>query len=587
VNGEHTITRKEKAKEMNNQQVAQVFNTLADMLEIQGEVIYKILAYRRAAENIASLTRDINELQRQGQLRTISGVGEAIAEKLDALLTTGSFDLLDRARAEVPAGVVELLRVQDVGPRKAKLFWKELGITSIAALEAAAREGKLRGLPGMGAKSEAKLLANIEAFKRRASDTRMPLGVAFPLSQSILHELMQVPSVLRAASAGSLRRMKETIGDLDFLIAAREAELVMERFVSLPVVAEVIARGPTKSSVRLTNGAQADLRVLEPERWGTALQYFTGSQAHNVRLREIAQKKGLSLNEYAITREKDGKEILCAEEAEVYRTLGLPLIPPELREDRGEFERDIPELVTADDLLGDLQMHTTWSDGKASVEEMARGAQARGYRYILITDHTQSLGVAGGLTPERSKKQRQEIDAVNARLKGIRVLHGAEVEILADGTLDFSDEVLASLDIVMAALHTGLRQERDKATARMLSAIRNLHVDIIAHPSGRLIGERDGADLDLEAILKAAAETRTILEINAHPSRLDLSDLNARRAIEMGCKLSIGTDAHEAQGFDVMFYGVAVARRAWATKEDVVNTWPLDRLLRWVRERRG
>jgi DNA polymerase (family 10) len=570
---------------MNNSEVAQVFNALADMLEIQGEVIYKILAYRRAAENIAALGRDVNELQRAGQLRSIPGVGEAIAEKLDALLTTGTFDLLDRARAEVPAGVVELLRVQDVGPRKARLFWKELGITSIAELETAAREGKLRSLPGMGAKSEAKILANIEAFKRRASETRMPLGVAYPLSQAILQELMQVPTVLRAASAGSLRRMRETIGDLDFLVAAQDARLVMDRFISLPFVAEVIAHGPTKSSVRLTNGAQADLRVLEPQRWGTALQYFTGSQAHNVRLREIAQKKGLSLNEYAITREKGGQEILCAEEAQVYQKLGVPFIPPELREDRGEFDRDIPPLVAQADLLGDLQMHTTWSDGKATVEEMARAAQARGYRYILITDHSQSLGVTGGLTPERLRKQRREIDAANARLNGLRVLHGAEVEIRADGTLDFPDDVLASLDIVLASLHTSLRQEREKATARMLAAIRNPHVDIIAHPSGRLIGERDGADLDFEPIFKAAAEMRTILEINAHPSRLDLTDLTARRALEVGCKLSISTDAHEPAGFDVMFYGVAVARRAWASAEDVVNTWPLDRLLKWVGER--
>ena len=568
---------------MNNSEVAQVLTTLADMLEIQGEVIYKILAYRRAAENITSLTRDVNDLRREGQLRSIPGVGQAIADKLDSLLTTGSFDLLDKARAEVPAGVVELLRVQDVGPRKARLFWKELGITSIAQMEAAAREGRLRGLSGMGAKSEAKILANIQAFKRRASETRMPLGQAFPLSQTILQELMQVPDVLRAACAGSLRRMRETIGDLDFLIAADTAGPVMERFVSLPVVDEVLARGPTKSSVRLANGAQADLRVLEPARWGTGLQYFSGSQAHNVRLREIAQKKGLSLNEYAITREKDGREVLCAEESEVYRALGVSFVPPELREDRGEFERDIPALITLDDLQGDLQMHTTWSDGKASVEEMARAARSRGYRYILITDHTQSLGVAGGLTPEQARSQRREIDAVNARLSGIRVLQGAEVEILADGSLDFSDAVLASFDIVLASMHTGLRQERDKVMARLMSAIHNPHVDIIAHPSGRLIGERDGADLDWETIFKAAAETHTILEINAQPTRLDLSDLNARRALEMGCRISIGTDAHEPRGLDAMFYGVAVARRAWATAEDVVNTWPLERLLEYVR----
>jgi len=570
---------------MNNLQVAQILNSLADMLEIQGEVIYKVLAYRRAAENIANLNRDIVELQRAGQLRSIPGVGEAIAEKLDSLLTTGSFDLLDKMRAEVPAGVLELLRVPDVGPRRARQFWQTLGITSIAELEAAARQNKLRTLPGMGAKSEAKILAGIEAFKRHAAETRMPLGIAYPLSQTILHELMLVPSALRATVAGSLRRMRETIGDLDFLVAAEQAEPVMDRFIRLPMVAEVILRGPTKSSVRLVNGSQADLRVLEPARWGTALQYFTGSQAHNVHLREIAQKQGLSLSEYAITREKDGREILCAEEAQVYRMLGLPLIPPELREDRGEFDRPIPKLVEQSDLLGDLQMHTTWSDGQATVEEMARAAQLRGYRYILITDHSQSLGVTGGLTSERLKQQRREIDAANARLNGIRILQGAEIEIRADGTLDFPDDVLASLDIVLAALHTGLRQERDKATARLLAAIRNPHVDIIAHPSGRLIGERDGADLDWEAIFKAAAETHTILEINAHPSRLDLNDLNARRALELGCKLSLGTDAHEPAGLDVMFYGVAVARRAWATAEDVVNTWPVERLLGYIKRK--
>ncbi len=569
---------------MNNLEVAEVLKTLADMLEIQGEVIYKILAYRRAAENIAALHRDINELQREGQLRSIPGVGEAIAEKLDALLTTGHFDLLDRARAEVPAGIVEMLRIQDVGPRKAQLFWQQ-GITTIDQLESAAREGKLHKLPSIGAKSEARILANIAAFKHRSSETRMPLGVAFPLAQGILEELMQEPSVQRAAVTGSVRRMRETIGDLDLLIASTEAGPVMDRFIKLPLVAEVILHGPTKSSVRLLNGAQADLRVLDPAHWGTALQYFTGSQAHNVHVREIALKQGLSLNEYALTREKDGSEIWCAEEEQVYHTLGLPYIPPEVREDRGEFDRKIPRLIEVDDIQGDLQMHTTWSDGKATVEEMARAAQARGYRYVLTTDHTQSLGVTGGLTVERLRQQRQEIDAANAKLSGIRVLQGAEVEIRSDGSLDFSDEVLASLDIVVAAMHTGVRQERDKVMARLLAAIRNPNVDLIAHPSGRLIGEREGADLDLEAIFHAAAERRTILEINAHPSRLDLNDLHARRALDVGCKLSINTDAHEPAGFDVLFYGVAVGRRAWATVEDIVNAWPLERLLEWIQNK--
>jgi len=396
--------------------------------------------------------------------------------------------------------------------------------------------------------------------------------------------------VLRASVAGSLRRQRESIGDIDLLIAAEEVAPVMDMFVALPQVAEVIARGPTKSSVRLHTGQQVDLRVIQPQHWGAALQYFTGSKDHNVRLREIALKKGYSLNEYSLTRVKDGKDFFCHEEREVYEKLGLPFIPPELREDRGEFERDIPQLIELTDIRGDLQMHSTWSDGECSIEEMARAAKAKGYEYILITDHSQSLGVTNGLTPERLKQQRQEIDAVNTLELGIRVLQGSEVEIKADGSLDFPDEVLASLDIVLASLHTSLRQEHDKVTQRALNAIRNPHVDIFAHPTGRLNFEagdpkkaREGADLDMEAIIAACKETGTILEINASPERLDLNDLNARRALDMGCMLVISTDAHNPAMFNNMHYGVAMARRAWTTPDRVVNTWPLEKLLEFVR----
>ena len=387
---------------MNNQEVAQTFSLLADMLDIEGkENRFAILAYRRAAEQIANLERDINVIAQAGELRSISGIGQAIADKITALLNTGSFDLLERMKQTIPAGVVQLLAVPDMGPKRVKLLWEQTGVTTIAELEQAAREGKLAGLPGIGPKMEAKIIANIEVTKKRSTTDRTPLGLAYPLAHAMLKRLMYVDGVLRASVAGSLRRMRETIGDIDLLIAAEAADPVMDVFVALPQVAEIIARGPTKSSVRLHTGQQVDLRVIQPQHWGAALQYFTGSKDHNVRLREIALKQGYSLNEYSLTRVTDGKDFFCHEEREVYETLGLPFIPPELREDRGEFKRDIPRLVELSDMRGDLQMHSTWSDGEYSIEAMARAAKAKGYEYILITDHSQSLGVTNGLTPER------------------------------------------------------------------------------------------------------------------------------------------------------------------------------------------
>jgi len=576
---------------MNNQEVSKTFFLLADMLDIEGkENKFALIAYRRVAEQIANLDRDINTIWQAGQLRSIPGVGEAIAAKIDSLLRTSTFDLLDRLKTTIPAGVVEMLAVPDMGPKRVKMLWDSAGITSIDQLEQAARDGKLAGLPGIGPKMEGKIIANIEATKKRGASDRSPLGIAYPLAQLMLRRLMYVDSVLRASVAGSLRRMRETIGDIDLLVAADEADPVMAVFTTLPQVAEVIARGPTKSSVRLHTGQQVDLRVIQPRHWGAALQYFTGSKDHNVRLREIALKKGFSLNEYSLTRVKDGKDVFCKEEAEVYDRLGLPFIPPELREDRGEFDRTIPRLIELSDIRGDLQMHSTWSDGQTSIEAMARGAKALGYEYILITDHSQSLGVTNGLSPERLKQQRKEIDAVNAKGLGIRVLQGAEVEIKADGSLDYPDEVLASLDIVLASLHTSLRQERDKVMRRTLSAIHHPHVDIFAHPTGRLNYEasdpnkaRPGADLEMEAIFAACQETGTIIEINASPERLDLNDLHARRALDLGCNLVISTDAHNPVMLSNMHYGVAVARRAWATADRVVNTWPLEKLLAFVK----
>jgi DNA polymerase (family 10) len=389
--------------------------------------------------------------------------------------------------------------------------------------------------------------------------------------------------------AGSLRRMRATIGDLDFLVGAEDARPVMAAFVIHPQVARVLGQGPTKTSVELDLGLQADLRVLPPERFGTLLQYFTGSKDHNVRLRELALAKGLSLNEHAFTR-KDGREILCATEAEVYRTLGLPYIAPELREDRGELQvaeaGKLPKLVEVRDLQSDLHAHTTWSDGQASIREMALAARTRGLRCLAITDHSQSLGVTGGLTVERLRRQRREIDTVQADLgTSFSLLQGAEVEIRADGHLDYTDDVLEDLDIVVASLHTSLRQDRARITERLLSAIRNRHVDIIGHPTGRLLPEREGADLDLEAILKAAAQHGVALEVNANPQRLDLDDVHIKRALELGCLLAINTDAHHPEHFGLAHYGVGTARRGWAAAENVINAWPVERLLQWLDER--
>jgi DNA polymerase (family 10) len=569
---------------MRNQDVARIFATMAEILAIQGENYHRIMAYRRAAENVANLGRPLEEVWRAGELEAIPGVGKTLASKIDELMRTGRLAAYEKLQAQVPAGVVEMLEIPDVGPKRVALFWKDLDITSVEALERAAREGRLRALPGMGAKSEQKVLAGIEALKHRTGRTL--LGAAFPLAYAMLAALWEVGGVAQAAPAGSLRRMRETVGDLDLLVASEDPEPIMARFRELDVVAEVLLSGSTKTTIRTVDGLQVDLRVLEPARWGTALQYFTGSQAHNIRLRALALDHALSLSEYALKRE-DGTEILCATEEEVYGALGLSFIPPELREDRGEIEAALegrlPDLLTMDDLRGDLQFHTTWSDGHQSLLEMARAAQASGLEYALVTDHSYSLGVAHGLTVDDLRRQRAEIEDVNRRLGGsFRLLAGAEVEIRADTTLDFPDEVLAELDLVVASVHTGNRQDREQVTARLLAAIHNPHVDVIAHPTGRIIDQREPAAVDLEAVFRAAAETDTALEINAHPTRLDLRDAHVRRAIELGVKLAINSDAHDVDTFSVLPFGVATARRGWATAADVVNAWPMEEVLRWA-----
>ena len=571
---------------MRNREVVDLFSRVADMLAIRGDQIHRILAYRKAAESVEALGRDINLVYAEGKLTDIPGIGDTLAAKIEEMLTTGRLAFYDKLAREIPPGLVDLLRVEGLGPKRVKQVYDKLGITTLDELAAAAREGKLRDLPGMGAKSEAKILAGIEALARHG-DARLSIGLAWPIAQTMLDELAAVPGVTAAAVGGSLRRMRDTIGDIDLLVAASSPDAVMDRFAALDNVESVAGRGPTKTNVVLFNGLGVDLRVLPAERWGTLLNYFTGSQAHNIRLREMALKKGLSLNEHAFTPLDGGAEILCATEEEVYARLGLPYIPPCLREDRGEIEAalagKLPALVTLPDLRYDLHMHTTWSDGTLSVLEMAQAARDGGLRAVAITDHSVSLGVANGLSVERLRQQAAEVRAANEALgPDFRVLHGTEMEIRADGTLDYPDEVLAELDFVIASLHTGLSQPREQATARLLNAIHNPHVDMIAHPTGRLLPDRAGADLDMEAVFAAAAATGTILEVNAHPARLDLRDTDVRRALEMGVKIAINTDAHRVSEFDNRRYGVATAQRGWATAADVVNTWPLDELLRFV-----
>ncbi|VAW34744.1 DNA polymerase X family [hydrothermal vent metagenome] len=567
---------------MNNRDAATLFATVADMLAIRGDSIHRILAYRRAAEAIQELGRDVNKVYAAGELTNIPGIGKVLAEKIEEMLTTGKLTFYEKLAQEIPPPLVEMLRVDGLGPKRVKQVYETLGITTLAALNEAAQAGKLRDLPRMGAKSEAKLVKAIEALARHGDD-RTPIGEAWPLAQAILAELEKLPGVQKTAVAGSLRRMKESIGDVDLLVAADDAAPIMEYFVNMPRVESISGHGPTKSSVVLLNGMQVDLRVLPAERWGTLLSYFTGSKDHNVRLRELALKQGLSLNEHAFTPTNgNDDEILCADETAVYKTLNLPYILPTLREDRGEIEAarqgKLPDVIKIEQIVSDLHMHSTWSDGKMTVLQMAQAAQARGLHYICITDHSVGLGIANGLSVERLWRQAEEIAANEAMGPNFRILHGTEMEIKADGSLDYPDEVLAKLDFVIASLHVSLKQPREQVMLRMMNALQNPHVDMIAHPTGRLLPDRPGADLDMEVVLETAVSTQTILEINANPRRLDLRDKHVRRAVELGVHLAINCDAHHSDQFNYLHYGIATAQRGWATADQIVNSWPLSRL---------
>jgi DNA polymerase (family 10) len=571
-----------------NREIAEIFETIADLLEIKGEAVYRVIAYRRAGEALRSLGLDVNIVWEEDGLEAIPSVGKAIAAKIDELLRTGHLEFYEKLTAEVPAGLGDVLTVGGVGPKKAARFWKELDITTLDELEQAARTGKLRQLSGIGERSEARILENIIAQKRQQTG-RVLLGEAWTKAQQLLSQLWEIEGVQRAEAAGSLRRMRETIGDLDLLVCAQDTPRVIQAFVAFPEVDRVLGQGEIKASVELIDGLRVQLWVHPQERFGSALQYATGSQGHNVRLREAAQKVGLSLSEHGF-QNQEGDMIFCREEEEVYSVLGLPWIPPTLREDRGEIKTakdvSLPQLVELEDLRGELHTHSKWSDGKSSILEMAEAAIELSMEYLVISDHSRSLGIAGGLSIEDLRAQRAEIKRVQKQLgKRLTLLQGSEVEILANGELDYPDDILQGLDIVIASLHTSLRQPRDQVTERVLRSIKNPHVDIIAHPTGRLIGKRDPADLDIGAIFQAAAEHDTVLEINSNPERLDLKDTHARRALESGCRLAINTDAHHPDHFAFRRFGVGTAQRSWAEAPSIVNTWSLNRLLAWLKTR--
>ena len=576
------------AAPLSNHEIAQIFANIAQMLEVQGESRYRYQAYSRAADAINGLPAALSTYRERGELESVPSVGATLATKIEELLDTGRLEFYERLQQQVPLGVLDLLKVPNVGPRTAGRLYKELGIDSLAALKQAAESGKLVGVKGFGAKMLEGLADGVAAAEH--FDERTLLGDALHTAESLIAALHGAVSLHEIAYAGSLRRARETIGDLDLLAAADDPAAVVHAFTALPVVAHVESSGDEKATIFLHSGMQVDLYALPPDVWGSALQHFTGSRAHSIRFRELALERGLSFSEHGFRR-ADGSVLLCATEAEVYAAIGLPWIPPELREGAGEFEAAqagrLPTLIEMADMRSDLHMHSTWSDGKATVQQMAEAARAQGYQYIAMTDHGAYLGITNGLDAVRLRHQAEEIAALNetyaASGSAFRILRGVEVDITPDGSLALPDDVLAELDIVVASPHVQLRQPPEQATERILKAIRNPHVDIIGHPTGRLIGQRAGGEIDIDAVARAAAETGTLLEVNSGPDRLDLTATSVRRALELGATLVVDSDAHHQDNLPWLRLGILTARRGWATADSVANTWELERLLAWLK----
>jgi DNA polymerase (family 10) len=571
-----------------NQEVAGLLEKIGDLLEAKDESTFRIAAYRNAAREIAAMPEDIAEIWRAGRLEEIPGVGESIASKIDEFLRTGRLAYLETLEKTLAPGIETLLAVPGLGPRRIKTLNQRLGITSLADLARAAREHRLAGLPGFGLKVEANLLREVERLTQRTQ--RLPLGVALPAAKEVVGLLRENPIVQRADAAGSIRRRRDTIGDVDILASSPQPAAAVDAFTHLPVVREVLARGSTRASVLAPGDLQIDFRAIPPEDYGAALLYFTGSKDHSIALREIAIRQGLKLSEYGLFDERSGRRVASATEEEIYATLGLPWIPPELRENRGEIEEALagrlPRLIEENDLRGDLQVHTDWSDGSASIEAMVEAARARGYEYVAITDHSRGLGIAHGLTIPRVRAQRQQIDELNRRLAPFRILHSVEVNIRRDGSLDYPDDVLEQFDLVAAAVHGSFELAEAAMTARVLKAIGHPAVDVLCHPRGRLLGKREGYAIDLEAVIRAARACGVALEIDSQPDRLDLDDVWARRARDAGVTLAIDSDAHATGQLALVSYGIATARRGWVERADVLNTLPLEQLLARLRRSR-
>jgi DNA polymerase (family 10) len=575
-----------------NADLARVFREMAQLLEIRGESVFRVRAYDRAADVLDGLSEDVGAVVARKELSKIPGIGKGLAAHVREYLAAGSIAEVEALRAQVPAGVRALLGVRGLGPKTARLLFERLGVDSLEALEQAAVSGTLLDLPGMGERTRQNILQGIRSV--RAGQARLPLGRALALAESIRAALHTAGHARDIEIAGSARRRRETVGDLDLLVTSREPGAVIEDFVRLPGIAQVLARGDTKVSVRHAvedaPALQVDLRVVEPEALGAALQYFTGSKDHNVRVREIAQRRQLKLSEYGVFDERTGRRVAGATEEEVYAAVELPWIPPELRENGGEIEAallgTLPALVRLEDIRGDLHAHTNWSDGRLTLEELIQAAEARGWEYLAVTDHSRSSTIANGLSPEELRAQVRAIRNLQPRHR-IRILAGTECDILADGQLDFPDELLGELDFVLAAVHSRFSQAGPAMTARIARALEHPMVDVLVHPTGRRIGEREPYDIDLDALCAIARRHDKALEINGSPARLDLKDSHARRAAELGVRVAIDTDLHTPADAQNMALGVATARRAWIAPQGVVNTLPVGWLREWAGRHRA
>jgi DNA polymerase (family 10) len=573
---------------METARIAQVLDEMGTMLEINGENPFRCRAYHTAAQSLMNLPDELSEMIADGRLKEVPGIGETMYAKIVQLATTGQLPAYDELRGHTPPGLVALLRVPGLGPKKIRALHDELKIESLADLSEAAKSGKIAALKGFGEKTEAKILEGI-AFVEKSGD-RILQSHALRLATPILEAVRDHKQVIRAEVCGSLRRRAETIGDLDILFSSKHPAEVLDAFVKLPQVATVLAHGPTKASVRLADGVQCDLRGVEDHQFAFALHYFTGSKAHNIAMRKRALARGLSLNEYALSG--DERSISCRTEAELFEALGLAEIPPELREDAGEIEAAetgrLPGLVDRGDLKGTFHCHTDWSDGSATLAEMAQAARDRGLQYLGIADHSRSAGYAGGLSIERVRAQWAEIDALNASFgSSFRIFKGTECDILADGSLDYPDDVLDGSDFVVASIHSSFGLPREQMTRRLVRAASNPRVTMLGHPTGRLLLARDGYAVDLDAVIDAAAGSGTMIEINANPHRLDLDAVHCRRAREKGVLIAINPDAHSVGGLDDLDYGISVARRGWLEKSDVWNTLSLKAIVPRIRERAG